>query len=202
VYMACRLASVVISVFLVMDLYRTGLAAHPAIARYGKRLVGYFLLTCCLLSLASLFFLPNSGPAKSQLLYHFLAFERTADSAVLIFLLLASAFMAWFPVRLSRNVAVFIGGFVTYFMTRWAALLAIAAKTAWVDSFNVALLSLSLACLIGWIILLRPEGEIIPVVTGRNWNPEEMDRLNAQLHAVNAKLEEFSSKSKYISLHS
>jgi len=202
VYMAAHFAGVVISVFLVMDLYRFALAAHPAIAQFGRRGVGYLLGAAFLVAGASLLLLPVVGPGPSKVLYYFLAFERTADSAVLLFLLLASAFMLWFPVRISQNVAVFIGGFVTYFVSRWATLLAIGMRNVWVDGLNVGMLALSLLCLIGWIALLRPQGETTAVLTGHGWNAAEMERLSGQLTAINAKLEGFSGKSSHISLQS
>jgi hypothetical protein len=202
VYMAARSLGVVISVFVVIELYRHALTAHPAIARFGQQGVGYLLGAACLVAGASLFILPILGPGPSQVLYYFLAFERTADSAVLLFLLLASGFMIWFPVRLSQNVAVFIGGFVTYFVTRWVGLLTIGMHRAWVNDLNVAMTSLSLACLLVWIVFLRPTGEAASVVTGHRWSPKEMERLTGQLTALNTKLEGFSGKSSHISLQS
>jgi hypothetical protein len=202
IYMATRFVGVVISIFLVMELYRHALAAHPAIARFGQQAVGYLLGAACLVAAASLFILPVLGPGPSRVLYYFLAFERTADSAVLLFLLLASGFMLWFPVRISQNVAVFIGGFVTYFVTRWVGLLTIGLHRAWVNDLNVAMTSLSLVCLVSWIMLLRPAGETASVVTGRRWSPREMERLTGQLTALNTKLEGFSEKSSRISLQS
>jgi hypothetical protein len=71
---------------------------------------------------------------------------------------------------------------------------------------NMALLSISLVCLISWTALLRPEGETASMVTGHRWNPVDMDRLSRQLAAINAKLETFARKSTtsthYSSLHS
>jgi hypothetical protein len=202
IYMVAQFTGVVISVLLVKELYWLGLAAHPAIARFGRRVVGYLLGAGCVAAGASLLILPILGPGRSRVLYYFLAFERTADSAVVMFLLLASAFMLWFPVRISQNVAVFIGGFVTFFVTRWTALLAIGMRPAWVNGLNIGSLSLSLVCLIVWIALLRPQGENTSVVTGRHWNAEDMERLSGQLTAINSKLEDFSGKSSYISLQS
>jgi hypothetical protein len=202
IYMVTRFVGVVISVFLVMELYRHALAAHPAIARFGQQGVGYLLGAACLVAVASLFILPVLGPGPSQVLYYFLAFERTSDSAVLLFLLLASGFMIWFPVRISQNVAVFIGGLVTYFVTRWVGLLTIGMHRAWVNDLNVAMTSLSLVCLVSWIVLLRPAGETASVVTGHRWSPVEMERLAVQLTDLNTKLEGFSGKSSHISLQS
>lgn len=192
VYMLARSIGVVISVFLVMELYWLALASHPAIARYGRRVVGYLLGSACLAAGAGLLIFPILGPGRSRVVYYFLAFERTADSTVLLFLLIASAFMIWFPVRISKNVAVFIGGFVAYFLTRWVGLLTIGIHRTSVDVLNVAMMALSLICVVGWIVFLRPEGERTVVVSGRHWNDSEMARLEGQLTAINTKLQEIS----------
>ena len=204
-YLAFHFIEVVMSVFLVAELYRFALAAHPAIARYGRRAVGYLLGAAGVIAAATLLLLPILGPVRpgrSPLLYYFYAFERTMDSAVLLFLLLAVAFMIWFPVRISQNVAVFIGGFVTYFISRWAFLLTLGMRPVLVNDLNAAAMSLSLLCFVAWIALVRPEGESVSTVTGHRWNPEEMERLSRQLTAINARLERFSEKSEYISLQS
>ena len=202
VYMVAHFIEVILAIFLVMELYRLALAAHSALARYGRRGVGYMLAGAALVAGASLLVFPILGPGRSRILYYFLAFERTMDSAVALFLFFASAFMLWFPVRIPKNVAVFIGGFVTYFITRWAGLLTIGVRRALVNDLDVAMMSLSLVCLIAWALLLRPEGERVSTVTGHRWNPVEMERLGRQLTAINARLEKLSGKSNYISLHS
>ena len=204
-YSTSHSVEVLMSVFLVTELYRLGLASHPAIARYGRRAAGYLLGAAGVIAGAGLLLLPILGPVRpgrSPAMYYFYAFERTMDSAVLLFLLLAVAFMLWFPLRISQNVAVFIGGFVTYFVSRWAFLLTLGMRPALVNDLNAAAMSLSLLCFVGWIALLRPEGESVSTVTGHRWNPEEMERLSRQLTAINARLERFSEKSEYISLQS
>jgi hypothetical protein len=201
IYMATRAVGVIIAVLLMMELYRLALAAHPALARYGRRAVGYLLAIAYVLAGATLL-LPVLGPRHSRIMYYFFAFERTAASAVMVFLLLASVFMIWFPVRISKNVSVFIGGFVVYFITRWAGLVGIGVRLEFLNLMNVMMLALQLTCLVAWIALLRPEGETESTVLGHRWNPLEMERLTGQLAAINAKLEKVSGKSGYISLQS
>jgi len=191
-YMVAHTVGVAVSILLVMQLYQIALAAHPALAQFGRRAVGYMLGGCCAVAGIGLVILPILGPGKGPLLYYFLAFERTADSAVALFLLLAVVFMIWFPVRISQNVAVFIGGFVTYFLTRWASLLMVGLRPQWSRGVNIAEMSLSFLCLCAWIALFRPAGESRPLVSGLRWNEAEMERLSGQLTAINAKLQGFS----------
>src|SRR5579872_5037682 len=137
VYMATHFIEVILSIFLVMALCRMGLAEHPAIARFGRRSLGYLVAVAAALAGLNLV-LPILGPGKSRIVYLFFAFERTIDSAIVVFLFAVSLFMLWFPVRLSQNVAVFIGGFVAYFITRWAGLLTVGMRPALVHDLNVA----------------------------------------------------------------
>jgi hypothetical protein len=210
VYMGGQAVKMILSVFVVMDLYAFALAAQPAMARYGRRMVGGILSISFLAAALGLLVLPIVGsmetPGRSPVLYYFFAFERTMDSAVLFFLILVSVFMIWFPVRVPRNVAIYIGGFVAYFLTRWAGVLMYGLRRDLMAALNLGVLSISLVCLIAWIALLRAEGETASTVTGHRWNPVEMDRLRGQLAAINARLETFSGKShistRYSSLHS
>jgi hypothetical protein len=208
-YMAGQTLKLILTVFVVMELYQFALAEHPAMARYGRSAVGAVLALCAVGSTALVLILPVVGYMKSgnsPLLYYFLAFERTMDSAVLLFLLLVGAFLAWFPVRVPQNVAIYMGGFVTYFLTRWAGLFGIVIARRYLNLANLTMMSIAFICLTAWIVLLRKEGETPSAMTGHWWNPGQADRLMGQLIAFNAKLEHFSTKSakreKYIPLHS
>jgi hypothetical protein len=210
VYMGGQTVKMILSVFVVLELYQFALAAQPAMARYGRRTAGTVLAVSGVIAALSLLVLPLVGsmvaPGRSPVVYYFYAFERTMDTAVLFFLLLISAFMSWFPVRIPKNVAVYIGGFVAYFLSRWAYVLIISLRRDLLPALNLATLSISLVCFGAWIALLRTEGETASTVTGFRWNPLEMDRLSGQLAGINAKLETFSGKSsistRYSSLHS
>jgi hypothetical protein len=114
--------------------------------------------------------------------------EGAVDSMVLVFLLAAILFLLWFPVVVHRNVAVCIGGFVFYWFQRWAGLLLMNRYPNDFAVISVATVILSLACLLFWIAAIRPEGETVTTVTGHRWNPDETNRLLAQLDAINSRL--------------
>jgi hypothetical protein len=137
---------------------------------------------------AGLYFGPSVPPRRWPPLHYFLSFERTMDSVLVVLLIVISLFLLWFPLKIRRNAALYIGGFVGYFLARAGALLAMNTWPAYTRALNVGALAFSLACLIGWIVLLRREGEVGEVVTGHRWNPREMDRLTAQLDAINTRL--------------
>jgi Na+/H+-dicarboxylate symporter len=188
IYVGGQAAKLVLSVFVVIELFHLGLAGHPAIDRFGRRAAGYLLGAAALVSGLGLFFYTAVPPGQSVPLHRFYSFERTMDSILLLFLAGISLFMAWFPVRVRRNVALYVGGFSAYFLARWAGALAESARPDLTRSISIGVLSFSLACLIAGIIFLRREGETTTVVTGHRWNPTEMDRLAGKLESLNASL--------------
>jgi hypothetical protein len=111
---------------------------------------------------------------------------------VLVFLAAAVLFLLWFPVKVRRNVAVCIGTFAFYMFHRWALLLLANQYPKYSATLSAVMVVLSLACLVFWMLCLRPEGEIVTTVTGHRWNPEETEHLLGQLDAINARLEQMA----------
>jgi hypothetical protein len=111
---------------------------------------------------------------------------------VLLFLVGAVLFLLWFPVKVRRNVAVCMGGFVFYWFERWAGVLLVNLHPKSSFAVNAVMLILSLACLLVWTLAIRPEGEILITVTGHRWNPAETEHLLVQLNAINARLEQIT----------
>lgn len=107
---------------------------------------------------------------------------------MLIFLLVMSAFMAWFPVRMTRNGALYVAGFVVYFLSRATGLLLTNLAPRFQASFDIAMLSVSFACLMVWLFALRRKGEETTVVTGASRDPARVQHLTRQLDAMNARL--------------
>ena len=187
-YVFAQAAKVTLAVFVVLELYQIALAEHPALARFGRDVIAYVLAAAATIAAAGLAFDASIPPGRSLLLHRFNSFERTMDLCMLLFLLMIAAFMAWFPVRLTRNSALYISGFVLYFSTRAAGLLLTNLEPRLMTSMDTAMLSIAIFCLVTWIFALRRKGEETTVIIGHRWDPEAMDRLNRQLTAINARL--------------
>jgi hypothetical protein len=110
------------------------------------------------------------------------------DLALVLLLLTITAFLAWFPVRLPKNVAYYIAGFSAFFLARWLGAYSLGLYPAWRTQLSIAELAFALICLVAMGWWMGASGERETVVIGHRWNAGEMERLNRQLEAINAGL--------------
>ena len=189
IYFAGQALKVALAIWVVLELYKLALAGQPALARFGRRTLGYLFFAAAAISAMGLF--PDVGVSDNRypILLIFLRSERSVDLVTLVVLILMSGFLLWFPVRVRRNVAFCLGGFVLYSFQRWTGLLLISLlgpQSA--RLLSPWMLAASLACLLGWTLTLRREGESRIMVTGHRWNSAEAERLTVQLDAINSRL--------------
>jgi len=187
-YAGSKILKTVLAGLVVIELYRVGLEGRPALAKFGQQAAGYVLLIAAVAAALGIYFGPAPASDRLLVVHQVLSFERTLDSAMVVFLLALGLFLSWFPMRIRRNVAIYIGGFAAYFLAKLAATLAANTWYPLTRVFNVADLAFTLLCLLAWIFLMKREGETEQVMTGRPWNPEEMGRLTGKLDALNARL--------------
>jgi hypothetical protein len=189
IYFTFETLKIIVAVFLVLEVYRLALVDHPALAAFGRKAVAVVMGAAGVIAASGLLVDYSAAPARYPILSGFRSFERTMNTWMAIFLLLISCFIAWFPVRLKRNVALYIGGFVVWRLTRASMLLMlnrVAPESR--HPFSIGILLVELLCLLVWLVGLRPEGEELTTVTGHRWNPAEMERLTGQLGSINAGL--------------
>jgi hypothetical protein len=115
----------------------------------------------------------------------FLLFERVIASSLVFFILFIIAFLLYYPVPLSRNAIVYSIGYAVYFLAKATALFILNLSLQWYNRLSTFLLAVSTACLIFWIFALTRQGETKAVVIGHQWNPDDEQRLLAQLQAYN-----------------
>lgn len=188
-YMAGQALKMFLSIFVLLELYRVSLASRPAIARFGRQTVGYALAAAAAIAVFGLLLDRSAPKDQPPLLYRYYAVERTMDLWALLFLVLITAFMLWFPVNLMRNAAFYLLGFMVYFSSQSAGLLVVnLLKHRYQTSVDAVMLSVSLGCLLLWIVALRRENEDQATVIGHRWDPSEAARLAGQLDAINASL--------------
>src|SRR5215469_11095941 len=189
IYFAGQTLKIALAIFVVLELYELALAQQPALARFGRRMLGYLFSIAAAFALVNLLLEFGAADRKrGAFLVRFLRIERSVDLVAFIVLILIAGFLLWFPVRARRNVAIWLGGFLLYSFSRWTGLLLTNRFPQFTHELNVAMQAASLACLVGWSLLLKREGEKEIVVTGHAWNRAQAERLSVQLDAINSRL--------------
>jgi hypothetical protein len=188
VYAATQPLKWILSFWFVLELYGRVLAPQPALAKFARGTVGVLLAASAGISLASIFAGHPQALEWDWAATAFYRFDRTIDSATAIFLLLMSVFLLWYPVKVRRNVATYMTGFILYFFARWAGLLATDVWPQFTRGLSAANLGVAFACMVFFVAMMRREGETEATVTGHRWNLAEAERLTLQLDALNTRL--------------
>jgi hypothetical protein len=112
--------------------------------------------------------------------------ERAFCTASLILLGFTLVFLLWFPVDVSRNVAILCAGLLIFFAAKTALLL---ISNIWAPRFlrmvSTGLILIFTSCLAVWLLFLNRTGELRRVRPGHSWKPEEQKRLIGRLEALN-----------------
>ena len=191
VYIAFAPVRGVCAILVVLELYGLVLRGFRGIGTLGRWVVSGGMCLSFALALISLYpDLSNTEAAFPALLY-LGAFQRGLDSALLLFLVLITAFLVWFPVPLSRNTVVHTVVFAVFFSGQAVLLLVrniLADHMETLYMISALYMGLYAICVLAWIFLLTKKGEKRTVVFGHRWRPGESDRLVGQLDALNATL--------------
>jgi hypothetical protein len=192
-YWAAQTINILMAVFVVQDLYRISLLDYPAVAAFGRRSVGAALALAAVGAAWGITLDATALPKGHYWAIHnFATFERTMNFVILIFLLVISGFLLWFPIKVRRNILVYIFGFVVFAASRSAGLLLsnlLPQKAT--QPISAVLLGLTFLCLMIWTVGIRPEGERVTATPGYRRDPEAMQRVRRQLDAINATLARF-----------
>ena len=179
----------ILQVLVVLELYSLVLQNFKGIASVGRWVLLAGLTIAIVLSSVTL---PSELTHSAQhytLLRGWLVVSRALDASLVIFLLFITAFLAWFPVPLNRNVVLYSMVYALYFITDTLAKLAsnLLGASAW-GAVNIAGNCVDLLCLGVWIAFLNRSGEAQKVVVGHAWTPLHEEQLLGQLAAINSSL--------------
>lgn len=139
--------------------------------------------------------LQSQQSAQYRYLMAMFIVHRVVFGTLLLLLLSLGGFLAWFPVRLRRNLIYYAVGFLVYFFGTAVLLLVhnvLGAKLAMALS-NVNLL-VSNIVRVFWIVKLRASGEDMSISIGRRWNREQAEEAVRQLESINDALARASRK--------
>jgi hypothetical protein len=190
-YWGAQTIYTLMAVFVVQDLYRMALVEHPAVASFARRTVLAAMAIAVLVALSGIGLDFTMLPGQYLDVHRFFTFERSMNFLTLLFLLIVSALLLWFPIRVRRNIVVYISGFVLFSASRSFGVLLYNLHPREGRLISTILLGLTLLCLLIWIVGIEPEGELVTATPGYRRNPETMLRLSHQLDSINAALTRF-----------
>lgn len=173
-----------------VECYTKIFSSLPGIKSLSRRYIKLSLVVALLCALLLLEF--EKTPTK--VFAYFLTFESSVVLSVVIFVLLITAYLVYYPVPLTRNVIVYSVGYAVYFLTKAAALFVRNIGSQWNRPVNTLLIAVSTGCLIFWLFGLIRRGETQSLVIGHKWGSGDEERLLSQLQAINASLSRASRK--------
>src|SRR6266567_3558252 len=118
----------------------------------------------------------------------FMIIDRAILTSLLIFVLLLTAFLIYYPVPINRNLVVYSIGYAVYFTAKMSGLLAVNITHAWYHQFGLIAVAASTVSMLFWLVGLSRRGEEKTLVIGHRWNREDQDRVLERLKALNASL--------------
>jgi len=169
---------------IVVELYRVVLRDLPGIATVSRR---YITITVAIASVGSLLLLRLEETPRNYV-STFLVIERAIVFSLVIFILLVSAFLVYYPIPLSRNVVIYSIGYAVYFLTKATALFVRTLGHYVMPQISTVLMVVSSVCLLFWVLTLNRRGEMRAVVVGHKWKVEDEAWLLSKLKAINASL--------------
>jgi hypothetical protein len=175
-------------VLVVLELYSLILQNYKGIASLGRWVLLGGLVIAVVLSVLTLS-ADMMTPDRYPLLRQMLVIERGIVSSLVIFLLIISCFLAWYPVPLNRNVVVHCIVYAVYFLgVALLILLRNVVGDAVNRTMNILISGVTLVCLAFWFRFLSAEGEAVKVRLRPQPTAGEEEALVEHLAAINSTL--------------
>jgi len=188
VYIAGECISVALMLLIVLEVFTLILQRCPGIARLASIYIRAAVILCALGAGTLLLFERHSSNPWVM----FQLFKQTVYSSGLAFVLLITAFLLWYPVRVNRNTAIYATGFSIYFSCETAFLLLLNMARKQERIVSPVLMIASGACLVYWGIRLTRSGEELPV-PGTSWKPGDEGMVLEQIRGLSSGLSGHSS---------
>jgi hypothetical protein len=197
IWITSTVVTAAFSLWLVYALARSVLAELPGIFRFSRILlnVAFPLAMLIAFSTARSEYGVSHGESLDNRVDRLLVYLSIGDRAIamasVITLIAILGFILWFPVKMSKNLAVFSVGFVVYFASRTGIeLLRIygvngSKATVILSTCGSVVLVL---CFLYWIVFIDPKGQTAQVRIGHGWRLAEQKKLIDQLEALNVVL--------------
>ena len=182
IYKVSQVHTWVLYVMMVIELYRKVFARFPGIARFAQRVVIASVFIAFLVGLASIGGDLTQGWSGRSMIFRYSIILRAISAAITLFLLLIALFLVWLPIPLPANtIRHSLIFFFYFFVTAFVHYLLAKSSVSLVQVANLVTAVLTLAALLCWYWLLKPEGEIAPTAGKgpRTPSSEMIGRLEA-----------------------
>jgi len=183
-YVVSQALLICFSALVVLELYSTVLRGWVGIENVSRR---YIKLTLALAVVVSLLPLILEKPPNTLTGYLFI-FQRPIVSSLVIFILLITAFLLYYPIPVERNVLIYLMGYAVFFLTNATSIFVRNLGFYWARSISDVNMAVYEICLAFWLLTLHRGGEDKQVVPGHHWSPHDEERLMARLQAINTSL--------------
>ncbi len=183
-YVASQALVISFSALVVRELYSIVLRGLPGIGGVSRRFIKLTLVLAVLVSLLPL----SLEKTPNTVTGYLFMFQRPIMTSLLIFILLITGFLVYYPVPLGRNVLVYLLGYAVYFVTNSTAIFIRNLGHYWSRPISDVLMLVYFTCLVFWLFALSRSGETKSLVVGHQWNPSDERKLLAQLEAINNSL--------------
>jgi hypothetical protein len=175
-------------VLIVIEIFGSALRQYRGVAALSRWVLAALLLVSVTLSVISL--VPDLNSDHPFPIVHLVtAAGRAICTSLALFLLGITLFFLSYPIPLSRNTIIHSAICSAYFLIGAAGYFVhnVVGPSSWAV-VNLALVVITAATLLAWILFLRPEGERIIVEHRPQWSPETEEELLNRLNALNSVL--------------
>ena len=175
-------------VLIVVELYTSALKQFAGISALSRWVLSGVIAVSLIVSLGSL--VPDLNSSHPFPIIHAItAAGRAICTSLALFLLGITLFFLSYPIPLSRNTIIHSAICSAYFLIGAAGYFVhnVVGPSSWAV-VNLALVVITAATLLAWILFLRPEGERIIVEHRPQWSPETEEELLNRLNALNSVL--------------
>lgn len=181
-------------ILMVLELYRHVFNQYPGIRTVSQWVLGGALAASLVVSFLTLSADMAGRPRLPlAMLDQFMIAERGVVSTLVLMMLVVTAFLAYYPVRLPLNLVVHSGVFAVYFLSKSGMILYRNITAEKIDrTISLGIMGLAGICLCTWLVMLSRKGEAKSTVVGHLWDRGEEERLIAQLKGVNSALARMS----------
>jgi hypothetical protein len=193
IWLATRPLAWLLYIWVVYAILHKVMDDHPGILRTSRRIFAASFVCAVVIGLVSARIEYAASAQSLTVIAEFVTramiVERACVTTSLILLAGTLAFLLWFPVKVSRNIACLCAGLLAYFAAATAMLL---LRDVWSIgsslSLSMTVVTVHTACLLLWLRYLDTRGEVKKVTPGHIWRRQDQERLVGQLEAINAAL--------------